>query len=114
MASNAVPGFLPSRHGFHFANRWPPGPARTIHLGPVHIPIGDVGRGLCGGMAFVARDLFARHEDAPPDTAPPRPDEPLFKEIVDRQFDSFGALFIVPIRFWLAAIASQDSRTRDA
>jgi len=114
MAANAVPGFLPSRYGLHFRNSWPSGPARTIDVGPIHIPIGDVGRGLCGGMAFVARDLFTRGVDAPPDRLPPAPSEPLFKEVVDRQFDSFGTLFVVPLRFWLASVASQASRTRES
>ncbi|MEA2673299.1 MAG: hypothetical protein QOI92_491 [Chloroflexota bacterium] len=113
MASNAVPGFMSSRYGFHFANRWPSGPARVIELGPLRVPIGDVGRGLCGGMAFAARDRFDRGEDAPDQDVPPAPGDRLFKEIVDRQFDSFGALFTVPIRFWLAAVASQGARDRD-
>lgn len=112
MPSNAVPGFLPSRYGFHFPNRWPHGPARVVELGPVEIPVGDVGRGLCGGMAFVARDRFDRGEAAPPDVVPPSPTEPLFKEIVDRQFDSFGLLFWVPARFWLSAVGSQVDRDR--
>ena len=113
MPSNAVPGFLPSRYGFRFRNSWPPGAARTINLGIVRIPIGDTGRGLCGGMAFAARDRFARGEEAPPDLAPPKQGEALFKEIVDRQFASFGAVFSVPIRFWLASAGSQDSRDRE-
>lgn len=115
MASNAVAGFLPSHSGLRFANRWPSNPARVINLGPIRIPIGDVGRGLCGGMAFVARDRFERGADAPLDTSPPEPGAPLFKEVVDRQFDSFGWLwFTVPLRFWLAAIASQGGRDRSS
>lgn len=113
MPSNAVPGFLPSRYGFHFRNSWPSGPARTINLGLFRIPIGDTGRGLCGGMAFAARDRFARGESAPPDLAAPKQGEGLFKEIVDRQFASFGAFFSVPIRFWLASAGSQASRDRE-
>lgn len=113
MPSNAVPGFLPSRHGFRFRNAWPSGAARTINLGIVKIPIGDTGRGLCGGMAFAARDRFARGEDAPADIGPPKPGDALFKEIVDRQFASFGAFFSVPIRFWLASAGSQASRDRE-
>jgi hypothetical protein len=112
MPSNAVPGFLPSRSGFRFVNRWPSHPARTIDLGPVRIPIGDTARGLCGGMAFVARDRFERGQEGPPDPEPPPPGTPLFKEIVDRQFDSFGALFWVPFRFWLASVGSQGGRDR--
>ena len=112
MASAAAPGFLPSVHGFRFANRWPSGPAREWHFGLVHLGIGDVGRGLCGGMAFVAADRFARGERPPGDVAPPDFGEPLFREIVDRQFDSFGALFQVPVRFALAAFAGERRRLR--
>ena len=110
MASNAVPGFLPSRNGFRFANRWPPGPARTRQLGLVSLGIGDVGRGLCGGMAFAARDRFERGESGPPDEAPPPPGSALFTEIVDRQFDSFGRLFDVPLRFVVAALGNDRRR----
>ena len=113
MPSNAVPGFLPSRYGFRFRNQWPSGAARTINLGLVTIPIGDTGRGLCGGMAFAARDRFARGEDAPADLAPPPQGAALFKEIVDRQFASFGSFFSVPIRFWLSSAGSQAGRDRE-
>jgi len=113
MSSNAVPGFLPSRNGFRFANRWPSGPARTWQLGLVSLGIGDVGRGLCGGMAFVARDRFERDEAAPGDAAAPRAGSPLFREIVDRQFDSFGRLFEVPLRFFVAALGSEHRRWRE-
>jgi hypothetical protein len=111
--SNAVQGFLPSRHGFHFANSWPSNPARKLGFGVLSLPIGDVGRGLCGGMAFAARDRFERGEIAPPDMSPPRPGTALFVEIVDRQFASFGSFFSVPIRFWRASIGSQGSRDRE-
>jgi hypothetical protein len=113
VASNAVPGFLPSRHGFRFANRWPAGPVRTWNLGLVQVGIGDAERGLCGGMAFAARDRFERGEAAPADVAPPAPGTPFFAEIVDRQFDSFGRLWIVPLRFWAAALGSERARLRE-
>ena len=112
MSTNAVEGFLPSRNGFRFANRWPSGPAREWHLGLLHLGIGDVGRGLCGGMAFVAADRFARGEPAPLDEAPPAFGHPLFTEVVDRQFESFGALFQVPARFALAAFEGDRRRLR--
>ena len=54
-SSNAVPGFLPSTNGFHFANHFPPGP--TLKLGvldPRWVGIGDAAAGLCGGMALTA------------------------------------------------------------
>jgi hypothetical protein len=112
MSGNAVAGFLPSARGFRFANRWPSGPARVWHVGLVHLGLGDVGRGLCGGMAFVAADRFMRGEPPPTHAAPPAFGEPLFREVVDRQFDSFGRLFEVPLRFAMAAFWSQHRRTR--
>jgi hypothetical protein len=112
MGGSAVPGFLPSRNGFRFANRWPSGPAREWHVGLVHLGIGDVGRGLCGGMAFVAADRFVRGIPAPTETEPPAPESPLFREVVDAQFDSFGPLFVVPVRFALAAVEGRRRRRR--
>jgi hypothetical protein len=112
MPGNAVTGFQPSVHGFRFANRWPSGPAREWHLGLLHIGIGDVGRGLCGGMAFVAADRFTRNEAAPADSSAPAFGEPLFREVVDRQFDSFGTVFVVPARFAIAAFQGDRRRLR--
>ena len=112
MASNAVTGFLPSVQGFRFPNTWPSQPARTIDLGPLRIPIGDTGRGLCGGMAFAARDRWERHEPGSTLPGPPPPTDPLFKEVVDRQFASFGPWFSVPLRFWFASAGSQLGRDR--
>jgi hypothetical protein len=115
VAANAVPGFLPSRQGFRFANAWPSSAARTWNLGLLRIGIGDTGRGLCGGMAFAARDRFERDETGAPDAEPPPPGSELFREIVDRQFASFGRLFTVPLRFWIsAALGSERSRARES
>jgi hypothetical protein len=113
MGTNAVSGFLPSRHGFRFPNRWPSAPARTWNLGLVQVGIGDVGRGLCGGMAYAARDRFQRGEAAPAAIDAPTPGDPLFSEIVDRQFASFGRLWTVPLRFWLAALGGERGRFRE-
>jgi hypothetical protein len=113
MASNAVPGFLPSRHGFRFANWWRRTVARRWHVGFVELGIGDVSRGLCGGMVFAARDRFERGEAGSEVTEAPAQDTPLFREIVDRQFDSFGRLWTVPVRFFLSsALGTPASRTR--
>lgn len=113
MPSAAVPGFLPSTHGFRFPNSWPSNPARVFQLGQLRIPIGDTGRGLCGGMAFVARDRFEHHEPGSMLESPPPPGDAVFKEIVDRQFASFGPFFSVPLRFWLSSAGSQARRDRE-
>jgi hypothetical protein len=107
MATGAVPGFLPSRTGFRFANRWPRGPARTWQLGLVQVGIGDVGRGLCGGMAFAARDRFERGEPTPEDPSAPPAGSPLVREIVDRQFDTVGRACQVPLSFLVASLGGQ-------
>ena len=112
MATNVVEGFLPSRHGLHFANAWPSHRA-WVRLGPLRLPIGNTARGLCGGMAFVARDRFEHCLAVPFVTAAPSPGEALFDEIVDRQNASFGTLFSVPLRFWLASAANQQARDRE-
>jgi hypothetical protein len=63
-------------------------------------------------MAFVAADRYTRGAAAPSEDAPPAFGTPLFREIVDRQFDSFGALFQVPARFALAAFEGDRRRLR--
>lgn len=114
MPANAVPGFLPSVHGFRFANRWPQSPARSWQLGLVQLGIGDTARGLCGGMAFAARDRFERGEAGAVEAEAPAPGTTLFEEIVERQLASFGWLWIgVPLRFWLAAVGGERRRLRE-
>lgn len=52
-------GFVPSRHGFPFANCWPDGtPVFEVPTPFGRIPIGNARLGLCGGMVFTALDLF--------------------------------------------------------
>lgn len=80
----------------------------------MHLGVGDVGRGLCGGMAFVARDRFDAGAPGPSEDVPPTFGTPLFTEVVDRQFDSFGPLFVVPARFALAAFEGGRRRVRNS
>jgi hypothetical protein len=100
MRSASLTSFLPSRHGFGFANRWPAGPAFEWRAGYLRIGIGEVADGLCGGMCFAVADRYLRGELSPPDTVAPAPGTPLFGEIARRQVDSFHWLVGVPFRFW--------------
>jgi hypothetical protein len=101
MNEQLVPGFLPSRSGFHFANSFPPGP--TVRFGPVDprlIGLGDASAGLCGGMCYTVGDLFAAGLGVPPDRQPPDNGTPRFQVLVRRQVQSLDWLR-VPVRFWL-------------
>ena len=109
--SNAVPGFLPSANGLHFANSFPSGP--DLHIGP--IGIGDAARGLCGGMSWYVRERFEAGQPIPPDTVAPANGSELFQALVRRQVLSLDWLR-VPLRFWrMAALGPERAmrRTRD-
>ena len=89
MTIRTVPGFLPSTSAFRFANSFPDVPLRRIGVpGVVSLGIGDASNGLCGGMAFAARDHFEAGLPIPSDTTSPS-EGPLFEYLVDRLFDSF-------------------------
>lgn len=98
--SKAIPGFLPSVQGLHFANRWPHGP--TVTLGPLDprwIGIGDAANGLCGGMSWYVRDRYTAGRAVPADTEPPANGSPLFRAIVRLQVRSLE-LLRTPLHFW--------------
>jgi hypothetical protein len=98
--SNAVPGFLPSAHGLHFANRFPPGP--TLRFGPLDpriVGIGDASAGLCGGMSWLVRERFEAGRPIEADTAAPPNGSPLFDALVRRQVLSLDWLR-TPLKFW--------------
>jgi hypothetical protein len=84
--SARVPGFLPSTSGFHFPNSFVRAP--VIRVGG-QIPVGNAANGLCGGMAYAARDLFEARMPPPPHRTPPTDGTPLFRYLVQRLFDSF-------------------------
>jgi hypothetical protein len=110
--SNAVSGFLPSVHGLHFSNRYPPGP--TVRLGfidPRIVGVGDAEAGLCGGMSWFVRERFESGLPIPPDTAAPENGSPLFRAIVRRQVLSLDWMR-GPLRFWVAAGQSRDRLRR--
>ncbi len=110
--SNAVPGFLPSTHGLHFANRFPPGP--TLRLGPLDprwIGIGDASAGLCGGMAWYVRERFGAGLPVPTDTEAPANGSPLFRALVRRQVLSLDWMR-TPLRFWWMGAMSPERAAR--
>jgi len=83
-------GFLPSRHGFHFANAWPPETPDLIVRTPVgNVPIGNAAAGLCGGMCFTAHDFFASGHLPPAGTTPPPTGSPLITYLTRRLLDSW-------------------------
>lgn len=112
----AVPGFIPSTNGLHFANRFPSGP--TAMFGPIDprwFGIGDASAGLCGGMAWYVRERFEGGLPIPIDTDPPANGSPLFQAMVRRQVQSLDWLR-TPLRFWWVAAFGPErtvARTRD-
>lgn len=99
-----VTGFLPSVNGFQFSNAFAHAPDIQISILGQNIAIGDAANGLCGGMAFAARDFFQAGQ-----RPPARMDSPtsgvLFDLLVRRLFDSFE-LPVGPARY--AALMSPD------
>ena len=100
MSRVRVPGFTPSASGLAFSNRFPPGPFWRVGLGRwVHVEIGDVAGGLCGGMTFVVADRHRAGLPPPPEEVAPDASSALGGTIRRRQVDSFdrGRL---PLRFY--------------
>jgi hypothetical protein len=86
----AIPGFSPIENGLHYSNSWPHVPDLVVKTPFGDIPLGDASNGLCGGMSFVARDLFEAHQSPPSSHTNPVAGSPAFKYIVGRLFDSFN------------------------
>ena len=85
-----VTGFVPSQHGFHFANAFPSVPVITIPI-PLgkKVVLGDASNGLCGGMVFCALDHFLAKRPIPAMRTPPKSGT-LFDTIVRRLLNSFN------------------------
>ncbi len=108
---SAVPGFLPSTHGLHFANRFPPGP--TVRLGPFDTRwfagVGDAANGLCGGMAWYVRERFEAGLPIPPDRGPAGQRLAALPGAVRRQVLSLEWLR-TPLGFWWMGARGQTTR----
>ena len=100
VVSKAIPEFLPSVQGLHFANRWPHGPTVTFGpLDPRWVGVGDASNGLCGGMSWYVRDRYMSGRAVPAATEPPANGSPLFRTIVRLQVQSLE-LLRTPLHFW--------------
>ncbi len=87
-ARPAPPDFLPSRHGFAFANSWPAVPAISVRTPAGRLGIGNAALGLCGGMVFAALDYWQAGRRLP-SADQPAPGSPLFRFVVRRLIDSW-------------------------
>jgi hypothetical protein len=92
-------GFLPTRHGFRFANSFP---GSLLPFTIPGLPTGNIPPvyGLCGGMASAAYDLYLAGRDVPNREAssvlpPPARRTRLHRYLFRRLIDSFG--FGVPL-----------------
>ena len=86
-------GFLPSRDGFRFPNRWGDVPYSVPPLrgSAVDLKFGNARNGLCGGMVLAAADDFQSRMVIPNvDQPPPGEQDPLFLYLVDRLFATFS------------------------
>jgi hypothetical protein len=116
-ADGARAPFSAAVNGFVFANRWPHVPPLRFRVGgpvPLELAIGDAAKGLCGGMAFAAIDLWLAGVRPATDPLPPAAGTPAFRYLVRRQLDSFE-LGLGPARFYLlgAPWRSTASRSRE-
>jgi hypothetical protein len=102
--TNAVLDFRPSRHGLHFRNAFEPGLALRM-LQP-----GATVMGLCGGMAYVVRDLFERRIEPPAGADVPRRGTRRYNALYRREVESFD-WFRLPVRFWVWSALHPDQPT---
>jgi hypothetical protein len=108
MTRAAVPGFLPSLHGFRFANRWPAGPTVTLARRPAHPrwtrPPARRRHGRPRAICSRRGCAAGRHD-------PPANGSPRFRAIVRRQVESPDWLR-VPLRFYDLQAWRPDPPTR--
>jgi hypothetical protein len=106
-----VPGFKPSTHAPLFHNSpWPTGTNLTIQLPGLPAVNVDATRfGLCGGMSFLARDIFEAGTPQLQSRSSQRIPVALAQYILSRLIDSFGGANVVAR--WLASIQALDHET---
>jgi hypothetical protein len=111
----AIVAFLPSTHGFKFANNFPNDPLFTIDIPFIEeVDVGDASQGLCGGMVFVANDYYLSGKQIPQNETPPAKNTALRNDLVDRFIDSVDPpIGIIKSYLWMASDDSLAERTWD-
>jgi hypothetical protein len=108
----SVPGFLPSTHAPLFRNGpWPAGLKLMIRVAGLPVLSLDAIRwGLCGGMAFLTRDIVEAGQPQLCARDPSRVPLALAHQLLRRQIDSIKRASM--ITRWLAATWQPDHGTR--
>lgn len=87
--------FTPSKHGFNFGNCFPgvPLPPFVANLPGISKTLNRFqdSHGLCGGMCFATYDYFIAGKEIPLDANIPQPGSPLYRYLMQRQLDTYGA-----------------------
>lgn len=86
--------FIPSLHGFAFANRFPgyilPSCVSSFPGISNFLSSSQSCYGLCGGMCFAAYDFFNAQRTITSNNTIPKPGSPLYRYLYKRQLDSYG------------------------
>lgn len=84
--------FIPSIHGFSFANHFAGHPFILLNfINPlIKLIIPQVSHGLCGGMCFAAYDFFSSGKTIPINTSVPNQKSTLYYYIYKRQIHTYG------------------------
>jgi hypothetical protein len=111
-----VPGFKPSTHGLLFVNgspSWPAGLELKTSIMGIPIRVDATQMGLCGGMAFLTRDIFESGRPQIPNISTPRIPLKLGEHIANRQLGSIGFAAAAHPLFnkWMGLMALLDNDT---
>jgi hypothetical protein len=89
--------FLPSQHGFRFPNSFTLPSALKNVLNQLGLNVGSGSYGLCGGMAFLAADMFIFGVPRPTTSTVPPIGSTLYLKLLRRLLDSWQIKLRTPI-----------------
>jgi len=116
---NVKTDFIPSLHGFNFANTFSgyPIPPFIFTLPGISkvLSSSQINHGLCGGMCFATSDCFIAKRTIISAQTSPKPGTPLYRYLYRRQLDTYGAFgkFVVKFAQWTALPDSTVQRLTD-